>query len=74
MLRRMLYMQIDAFGPSDMRCHQTGSKITMLENQGTDAGEGGDGLQVPSGDSEPGAKLKKKNVVMQVFKSIRKKK
>jgi hypothetical protein len=67
MLRRMLQMQIDAFGPSDMRCLRTANKIENLQNQSAQVG--GELEE----DSHPGKKTKKKRV-LNVFKSIIKKK
>jgi hypothetical protein len=67
MLLRMLQMQIDAFGPSDMRCLRTANKIENLQNQSAQVG--GELEE----DSHPGKKTKKKRV-LNVFKSIIKKK
>jgi hypothetical protein len=77
MLRRMLQMQIDAFGPSDMRCLRTTNKIENLQNQERESARSaqGDGeLEEDSHhDGKLGKKTKKKRV-LNVFKSIVKKK
>ena len=33
LLQRVLHMQLDAFGPDDVRCTMTRSKITILERE-----------------------------------------
>jgi hypothetical protein len=74
MLRRMLQMQLDAFGPSDMRCLRTAHKIENLQNQESESAKS---AQVDEEDSyqdgKVGKKTKKKRV-LNAFKSIIKKK
>jgi hypothetical protein len=64
-------MQLDAFGPSDMRCLRTANKIKNLQNQEMES-EMSDGTLDADPHQSP-AKTKKKNV-LNVFKSMRKKK
>jgi hypothetical protein len=75
----MLQMQLDAFGPSDLRCLRTGNKITMLLKQESTPGDGSGGeLQAalgrfPSVEASPATRPKKLNGVLKAFKSMRKK-
>jgi hypothetical protein len=73
MLRRMLQMQIDAFGPSDMRCLRTANKIENLQNQESESAKSAQVDGELEEDSHHGKKTKKKRV-LNVFKSIIKKK
>jgi hypothetical protein len=74
----MLQMQLDAFGSSDMRCLRTANKIKNLQNQEIES-ERSDGTldadpnQISTADGKLSTKTKKKNV-LNVFKSMRKKK
>lgn len=75
MLQRMLQMQIDAFGPSDMRCLRTANKIENLQNQERESAKSAKGDESPESDNDgnTGKKTKKKRV-LNAFKSIIKKK
>jgi hypothetical protein len=71
MLQRMLQMQLDAFGPSDMRCLRTANKIENLQNQESESAKSA-ALEAAA-DGKLGKKTKKKRV-LNAFKSIIKKK
>lgn len=74
MLRRMLQMQIDAFGPSDMRCLRTANKIENLQNQESESAKSAQfDEEYSHNDGKLGKKTKKKRV-LNAFKSIIKKK
>jgi hypothetical protein len=78
MLRRMLEMQLDESGPSDLRCLRTANKITNLLNQESEVDGAADTVEadpheIPAVDGKPGTKNKRKNV-LKAFKSMIKKK
>jgi len=58
LLRRMLSMQLDAFGPKDSRCVITENKILMLEgssSEGVDAQQLDDAqYSIPPADEQKG--------------------
>jgi len=67
LLKRMLYMQVDAFGQTDPRVAETESKIASLQSDDAPPGEG-----AASSDSIIGTKKIGTRRLLNPFKSMRK--
>jgi hypothetical protein len=77
----MLHMQLDAFGPTDLRCLATSNKLTKLQNQDIDMnGDTGKLVQIlneiPFVEArlEAAGKAKRTNSVLKLLKKSMKKK